>query len=156
MTSKTRVSSRTPKEWPRVERTFHDVVTIRDEANADGEGNHRNLPQGNRRLSRRGGRSRPGRIHDRPDTDRVADVVGTVGKGRRAGRDDLDEGIQIFRLVGVLGRVRVDAVHAMTFGSAQHTDLGLVDVVVHAVEEGHDRIRRQALAESLHVVSFID
>ena len=65
----------------------------------------------------------PGGVHTGPDTNSIADIVGTVGKGRGTGGDNLHEGVEVFGLVGILLGVGVYALHAATFGSAEHTDL---------------------------------
>lgn len=82
---------------------LHDVVAVGDEANDDADRHDGDLPQrhfgfGGDRLARL-----PGAVHASPHTDRVSDVVGPVGKGSRAGGDDLHERVQVFDFVSVFG-----------------------------------------------------
>lgn len=134
----------------------HDVVTIRDEAETDGESNDSNLPQWHRGFRSDSLTSRPGRVHGSPDTNSVTDIVGSVSKGCGAGGDDLNKRVEILDLVLVLGCVFVHTFHAATFWSAQDTELRLVNIVVHTVESGDDNHCREALHEGFHVVYLVD
>lgn len=106
--------------------TLHDVVTVGDETDTNGQSNHSDLPERHRLARLGGGTSAPGSVHTGPDTDSVADIVGTVGERGGTGSDNLDEGVQVFGLVGVLLGVVVDAGHTLAFGSALNTDLSVV------------------------------
>jgi hypothetical protein len=103
--------------------TLHDVVSVSDETNADCQGDNGDLPKRNLLLGLGGVASAPGGVHTSPDTDGVTDIVGTVREGGSAGGDNLDEGVQVLGLVGILGSVSVNALHTTTFGSAENTDL---------------------------------
>jgi hypothetical protein len=103
--------------------TLHDVVTVSDETEADGQGDDSDLPQRNVCFGADSLTSGPSRVHGSPDTDGVTDIVGTVREGGSAGGDNLDEGVQVLGLVGILGSVSVNALHTTTFGSAENTDL---------------------------------
>lgn len=74
-------------------RTFHDVVSVGDEPDTDGQRHDGDLPQGNGVFSGAGGARGPGGVHGGPDTDSVTNVVGTVGERRGASGDDLDVGV---------------------------------------------------------------
>lgn len=137
-------------------RTLHDVVTVGDETEADGQGHDGDLPELDGGLGLVGLAGRPGLVHGTPDTDRVTDIVGAVSEGGSAGGDDLDEGVQVLDLVGVLGGVAVDAVHAGALRGSHDTDLGLVDIVVDTVEGDDDGDGGEADQEGLEVVEFID
>ena len=71
--------------------TLHNVVTVSDETETDSQGNDGNLPQGHISLSADSLTGRPSRVHGSPDTDSVADIVGTVSEGSGTGGDDLNE-----------------------------------------------------------------
>lgn len=135
---------------------LHDVVTVGDETEADGEGNDGDLPELDRDLLIAGLASAPGLVHGGPDTDSVTDIIGTVGERSSAGSDDLDEGVEMLDLIGVLGGVGVDTVHATSLRSTEDTDLGLVDVVVHTVESSDNDHGGQADEEGLEVVELVD
>lgn len=135
---------------------LHDVVAISDEADADGEGHDGNLPQRNGSLGTSSLASGPSSVHDSPDTDGVADIVGTVSEGSSAGSDDLDKRVQELDLVGVLLGVVVDASHALALGGALDANLSGVNVVVGTVEESGDNHGRNALAEGDEVGSLVD
>lgn len=62
----------------------------------------------------------------------------------------------MLHLVGVLGSVAVDALHAAAFGRVVDADLGRVDVVVGSVEEGDDNLRGNAFHQGNEVVGFVD
>lgn len=136
--------------------TLHDVVAVSDETETDSQGNDGDLPQGHISLSADSLTSRPSRVHGSPDTDSVADIVGTVSEGSGTGGDDLHEGVEIFYFVGVLFRVRVDAIHAATLRSSEDTDLSAVDVVRHAVEGSDNDLSGEANDDSLQVVTLVD
>lgn len=59
-------------------------------------------------------------------------------------------------LVRVLLSVRIDALHASTFGCTGGTRLSSVDVVVETVEGAADNVGRDALGDDLHVVELVD
>ncbi len=136
--------------------TLHDVVPIGDEANADHRGRDTKLPQGDLGLGGAGLASRPRSVHTSPHTDGVADVIGTVRERGSAGGDDLDVRVQMLDLVGVLGGVAVDALHAAALGRVVDADLRGVDVEAGAVEEGDDDLGGDALDESDQVVHLVD
>lgn len=73
-----------------------------------------------------------------------------------AGSDNLDEGVEMLDLVGVLLGVAVHALHAATLRSSGNTDLGSVDVVVGTIESGDDNHGGDALEEGDQVVSLVD
>jgi hypothetical protein len=143
----------------RIERqrlTSHDVITISDETEADGQGDDSDLPQGYRSLGTNSLASGPSRVHSSPDTNSVTDVVSTVCEGGGAGGDDLHEGVKVFNLVRVLRSVRVYTFHTATLGSSEDTDLRAVDIVRHAVEGSDDDLGGNTDKGSLHVVKLVD
>lgn len=144
------------KRFVSVRHTLHDVVTISDEADADGEGNDSDLPERHFLLLLRWPGLGPCDVHASPDTDSITDIVGTVGERGGAGSDDLDERVQVLDLVGVLGGVGVDAFHTATLGSAHDSDLSLVNIVVKTVQKGDDRVGREAPDDGLDIVLLID
>jgi hypothetical protein len=136
--------------------TSHDVVTVSDETEADSQGDDSDLPQRNICLGADSLASGPSRVHGSPDTNGVANIVSTVGEGCSAGSDDLNEGVEILDLVGVLGCICVNTLHAAAFRSSEHTDLRTVDIVRHAVQSTDDDLGREADEGSLHVVKLVD
>lgn len=135
---------------------LHDVVSVGDETNADGQRHDGNLPHGDGSLLLGSLTGRPGGVHDGPGTDGVTDIVGAMGEGGSAGSDDLDKGVEVLDLVGVLFGVVVDAGHAASLGGAFDADLGSVDVVVGAVEEGGDEEGGGTLEEGDDVGGLVD
>lgn len=79
-----------------------------------------------------------------------------MGKRGSASSDDLDEGVQVLNLVGVLGSMGVDTVHSATLRSTLNTNLSAVDIVVQTVGESDDNHGGEADTESLEVVDFVD
>lgn len=79
-----------------------------------------------------------------------------MSEGGSAGSDDLDEGVQVLDLVGVLGGVGIDTVHAATLRSAEDTNLSLVDIVVHTVESSDDDHGGETDAEGLEVMKLVN
>lgn len=136
--------------------TLHDVVTVSDETEANGEGDDSNLPGVDIGVLLDRLASGPGTVHSSPDTDSVTNIVGTVSERGSAGSDDLDERVQVLDLVGVLGSVAVDTVHAATLRSVVDTDLSGVDVVVETVHEGDNDVGRKTLEVGNHVVLLVD
>ena len=136
--------------------TSHDVVTVGDETETDGQGDDSDLPKRDICLGADSLTGRPSRVHGSPDTNGVTDIIGTVCEGCGTGSDDLNEGVEVFDLVGVLGCIRVHTFHTTTFGSSKHTDLRTVDVIRHAVQSADDNLGREADEGSLHVVKFVD
>lgn len=82
---------------------LHDVVSVCDETNTDGEGHDGDLPRGNILLRLYGLAGLPRSVHTSPDTDGVSDIVGAVGEGCGTGSDDLDERVEVLDFVLVLG-----------------------------------------------------
>jgi hypothetical protein len=136
--------------------TSHNVVAVSDETEADGQGDDSDLPQRHVSLSTDGLTSRPSGVHGSPDTDSVADIVGTVSEGCGTGCDNLDERVKILNFVGVLGSMLVDACHAATLRSSENTDLSAVDVVRHTVQSTDDDLSRKANDSSFEVVTLVD
>lgn len=136
--------------------TSHDVVSVGDETDDEEEGENGDLPQWDRGLGCSGPTGGPYTVQDSPWTDRVSDVVGTVGKRSSASGEDLDERVGVLGLVGVHGRMGVDALHALAVWSTGDTDLSGVDVVMHTVEKTTCDDGRETDDESLEVVEFID
>lgn len=137
--------------------TLHDVVTIGDETDRDGERENGNLPERDGSLGSSSAASGPSTIDDSPRTDRVTDIVGTVSERSSASSEDLDKRVGVLDLVGVLLGVSVDASHALTFGSTSNTRLSGVDVVVHTVEKTADDHGGDTLEEEdLHVAHLVD
>jgi hypothetical protein len=114
------------------------------------------LPQRNIRLGADGLASGPSRVHGSPDTDGITHIVGTVCERCSAGSDDLNEGVEVLDLVGVLGCICVNTLHATTFRSSEHTDLRTVNIVGHAVQRADNDLGRKADEGSLHVVKLVD
>jgi hypothetical protein len=135
--------------------TLHDVVTVGNETDRDGQGEDGELPDGDRGLGRSGSTSGPGRVDDSPWSDGVSDIIGTVGEGCGTGGENLDEGVGVLDIVGVLGGVVVDALHAVTLRGAFDTRLGGVDVVVETVEGTDDNHGRNTLGDDDHVVQLV-
>lgn len=71
--------------------TLHDVVTVCDETDADGQSHHSDLPKRNFLLGLRSGASAPGSVHASPDTNSVTNIVRTMGKRRGTCSDNLYE-----------------------------------------------------------------
>ena len=136
--------------------TLHDVVAVGDEADADDGGGSTQLPERDFGLGGTGASGGPSSVHASPDTDGVADIVGTVGERSSAGSDDLDVRVEMLNLVGVLGGVAVDALHAAAFGGVVDADLGSVDVIVGTVEEGNNDLGGDALEEGDKVVDLVE
>lgn len=113
---------------------LHDVVSVCDETEANGEGHDRNLPKGNLLLRLDGQAGLPCAVHTSPNTDGVSDIVSTVSERGGTGSDDLDERVEIFDLVLIFGGVGVNSLHAAAFRGAENTDLGAMDIVVDTVE----------------------
>lgn len=135
---------------------LHDVIPIRDQAHRNREGEHSDLPERHRRLGFGDIAGLPGRVDDSPGSDRVAYVVGTVGEGCSAGRQDLDKGVGVFDFIGVFLCVGVHALHASAFGSAGDAGLGGVDVVVDTVEEAGNDHGGEALEDGPDVVELVE
>jgi hypothetical protein len=135
---------------------LHDVVTVCDEAERQGSGENSQLPDGDGSLGLGGVSGGPGRVDDSPGTDSVTDIVGTVSERGSAGSENLDEGVGVLDLVGVLLSVAVDASHAGTLGSSVNTSLGSVNVVVDTVEAANHEHGRDTLEGDEHVLLFVD
>jgi hypothetical protein len=78
-----------------------------------------------------------------------------VGKRRSAGGQDLDKGVHVLHLVGVLGRMGVHALHPLPLGRPVGTRLCGVDVVVHAVQQGADHHGGDADGQCSYVVQLV-
>jgi hypothetical protein len=137
-------------------RTLHDVVSVGDESETDGQRHDGNLPKWDLLLRSDSLAGVPGTVHTSPDTDGVTDIVGTVSERSSASSDDLDEGVEILDLVGVLGSMSINAVHTTALRSTENANLSLVDIVVHTVETGDDNIGGEAVAEGSKIVALID
>lgn len=124
--------------------TFHDVVSVSAETDGNADSQDGELPHRNGGLGCSGGTGGPGGVDGGPGADGVADVVGAVGEGGGAGGDDLDEGVGVLDLVGVLFGVGVHTLHTFTLGSTLDTTLGGVNVVVEAVEKTDSEDSRDA------------
>ena len=135
---------------------LHDVEAVGDETNRDTSGENGDLPDRDGKLGLGGVTGRPGRVDDGPRTDRVSNVVGSVGERGSASGDDLDERVGVLDLVGVLLGVRVDSLHSVTLGGSGNTSLGRVDVVVDTVESADDDHGGESLEEGLDVVPLVD
>ncbi len=59
-------------------------------------------------------------------------------------------------LVGILLRMRVDALHARSLRGAMHTRLRGVDIVVQTVQQADGDHGRETLEEALDVVQLVD
>ena len=136
--------------------TSHDVVTVSDKSETDGQGDDGDLPQRNIGLGADSLASGPSGVHSSPDTDGVTDIVSTVGEGCGTGSDDLNEGVEVLDLVRVLRCMCVHTFHAATFRSSKHTDLRAVNIVRHAVQSSDNDLCREADESSLHVVKLVD
>lgn len=136
--------------------TLHDVVSVGDETDTDSQSSHSNLPKGNLSFGGGGSGSGPGGIHGSPDTHSVTDIVGTVGERSSACSDDLNERVQVFDFIGVLGGMCVDTVHTATFWGTHDTDLRLVDIVVKTIKTSNNRICGETSEKSNHVVFLVD
>jgi len=117
---------------------------------------HTELPKRNFGLGGAGVSGGPSGIHACPDTNSVTNIIGTVGKRSSTGGDDLYVRVKMFDLVGVLGSVTVDTLHATTLGGVVDTDLGGVDIVVRAVQKGDNDHGREALDGGDQVVCLVD
>lgn len=104
--------------------TLHDVVTVGDKTNGDATRQDSELPNRNRSLGCSGIAGVPGRVDDSPGTDRVANIVGTVGERGGTSGDDLDEGVGVLDFVGVLLGVGIDTLHSLTVRGTGDTGLG--------------------------------
>lgn len=139
-----------------VSHNLHDVVTVGDEADRDGGGEDSKLPHGDRGVLLGRLPIHPGVVDDSPGTNRVTDVVGAVRKGSSAGSEDLDEGVDVFDLVGILGSIGVDALHAGTLGRTVDAGLSSVDVVVQTVHETDDDHSGKTDEQGLDVLALVD
>lgn len=92
--------------------TSHDVVSVSDETNADGQSDNSDLPQRNIGFGADSLTGVPSRVHGGPNTNSVSNIVGAVSEGSSAGSDDLNKGVEVLDLIGVLWCVGVDTVHA--------------------------------------------
>src|SRR5690349_8946147 len=81
---------------------LHDVVTVGDETERQSGGEDSQLPEGHIGLGLRSVAGVPCRVDDRPGTDSVADIVGAVSEGSSAGSKNLNKGVCVFNLVGIL------------------------------------------------------
>jgi hypothetical protein len=135
---------------------LHDVVTVCDETKRQGSGENSQLPDGDRSLGLRSLAGRPCTVDDSPGTDSVTDIVGTVSERSSAGSENLDEGVGVLDLVGVLLGVAVDTLHTLALGSAVNTSLSGVDVVVYTVEAADNDHGRNALEGDHHVLLLVD
>lgn len=143
------------KEKVYIKHTLHNVITVSDETERNRETQNAELPLGDGGLGLEGVAGGPGGVDDGPGADGVADVVGAVGEGGGAGREHLDERVQVLDLVGVLGRVRVDALHAPAVGRAVDAVLRRVDVVVEPVQERRRGQGRGAREQRPHVLGLV-
>lgn len=135
---------------------LHDVVTVSDETDRDGTGQYTDLPERHGELGFGGVTGVPCRVDDGPGSDRVTDIVGTVGERGGTGGKDLDERVGVFDLVGVfLGSV-VNPGHSVALGSTVDTGLSGVDVVVQTVKRADDDHGGKTFGEESHVVSLVD
>lgn len=82
---------------------LHDVVSVGDETDTDGQGHDGDLPRGNILLRLDSLAGLPCSVHTSPDTDGVSDIVGAVSERCGTGSDDLDERVEVLDLVLVLG-----------------------------------------------------
>lgn len=134
----------------------HDVVTVEDESSNEDQGDDGNLPEWDGELGCSSVTGVPGAVDDGPRRDGVSDVVGAVSEGGCAGSDQLDEGVGVLDLVGVLCSVRVDLLHTCALWGTLKASLGSVDVVVHTVEGTGDKHGGHTLAENLDVMKLVN
>lgn len=134
----------------------HNIIPIRDKPNTNRQSNNSNLPK--RHISLRADRLTriPSRIHRRPNTNSISDIIRPVRERCSTSCDNLYERVEVFDFVGVFWCVVVDTVHAFSFGGAEDSELGGVDVVVETVGEGDDDHGGEAVGEGFHVVEFVD
>jgi hypothetical protein len=135
---------------------LHDVVAIGDQTKRQGGGEDSQLPDGDGSLGLGGVTGVPGRIDDGPGTNSVTNVVGTVGERGSAGSEDLDEGVGVLNLVGILGGVGVDALHAATLRRAVDTSLSGVNVVIDTVESTDNDHGGDTLESDDHVPLLVN
>lgn len=135
---------------------LHDVVAVGDETERQGGGQNSELPDGDRSLGLGGVTGAPGRVDDSPGSDSVTNIVGTVSKRGSAGSENLDKGVGVLDLVGVLGGMAVDTLHTSALGSSVDTSLGSVDVVVYTVEAADDEHCGNTLKSDDHVLLLVD
>jgi hypothetical protein len=135
---------------------LHDVVAVGDETKRQSSGEDGQLPNRNGSLGLGGVTGVPGRVDNSPRTDSVTDIVGAVSERGSAGSENLDEGVGVLDLVGVLRSVGVDALHAATLRRTVDTSLGSVDIVVSTVESTDNDHGGNALESDDHVPLLID
>ncbi|VUC31347.1 unnamed protein product [Clonostachys rosea] len=134
--------------------TLHDVVTVGDEADGESKTKNSELPDGDGGLI--GSLLlRPGVRECVSHTDGVTDIVSTVSERGSAGSENLNEGVAVFDLVGVLLGVAVDTGHTGTLRGSENTRLSTVDVVVDTVESSNNDHGGDADEDSLDVVDFV-
>jgi hypothetical protein len=139
-----------------VAHNLHDVVAVGDETERQGGRQDSKLPDRDRSLGLGGVTSVPCRVDDSPGTDSVTDIVGAVSERGSAGSENLDEGVGVLDLVGVLLRVAVDTLHTGTLRSSVDTSLSGVNVVVDTVESTDNEHGWNALEGDDHVLLLVD
>ena len=152
---------------------LHDVVAVGDQTNGDRRRDNSDLPDRHRCLALGGFAGRPGAVDNCPRRDGVSDIVGsylllarvqiqgreiarTMSEGSSARSEDLDEGVRMLDLVGVLGSVLVHPRHARALRSTRNTSLRNVDVVVSTVKQTDDDHCWHTLCDDLHVLELVD
>lgn len=94
--------------------------------------------------------------HTSPWTDRVTDIVGAVCKRGGTGSKNLDKGVGVFSLVGVLGGMSVDTSHTKSVRGAADSGLSGVNIVVDTVKKTSSDHGRKTLSGDLGVGPFVD
>lgn len=135
---------------------LHDIVAVGDETKGQGGREDSKLPDRDRSLGSSSVTSVPCRVDDSPGADSVTNVVGTVGERGSAGSEDLDEGVSVLDLVGVLLSVTVNALHPLALRSTVDTSLGGVNVVVDTIEATDNQHGWNALDSDEHVLLLVD
>lgn len=139
-----------------VSHDFHNVETVGAQPERNGQGENGELPRLDGEFGGSGITGFPSGVNDSPRSDRVSDIVGTVGERSGTGSDDLDERVRVFDLVGVFFSVRVDLLHSSTFRSTGDTSLRGVNVVVNTVHEPDDDLGGDSLEDGFNVVELVD
>lgn len=135
---------------------LHNVETVGAQTQRDGKRQDGQLPWLDGELGSGGVSSLPGRVDDGPWSNRVSDIIGTVGKRGGTGGDDLDKRVGMFDLVGILVGIAVNLLHSSTFRGTGDTRLSGVDIIVDTVHETDDDLSRDSLDDGLDIVQLVN
>lgn len=121
-------SSRGRVESESVSEDSHDVVSVGSQSEDDHGSSESEDPDGSLSLGGQGSSGFPNGVDGRVRTDSVGDIVSSVSEGSSAGGENLEEGVEVLGLVGVLLSGRVHSLESRDLGLGSSFGLEGVNV----------------------------